>query len=343
VAFLSVAVVASGCTTSVQSNAPWPTGSHLTDPCTTGAGILCANNILNDNISAPPKPTVTPHNKLAVIFNGNGAQPAAHNKLANVLVADGFHVIALRYMSAWGTAASCPDAAALTDPDCHRTFHGEVTFGAGVPDPAGHALSMAGLVDVNLQNSTENRLLQLVKYLVANFASEGWEQYQQSTGGVCTSFNTTYNACNLNWSKVDLIGHSLGSGQALYLSKFHAVDRVVMISGPFDEYLTPTLTIAPWITEGGFATPSAKMYGFTHLREPNLLNQSAAWAALGLPGAQTSIDGNTPPYSNSHQLTTDATPGCTISQSFHNSTAQDLCTPGVYPTFAGAWQYLAAG
>jgi hypothetical protein len=344
-ACVSLAVVATGCTTTAPQNALFPTGAHLVDPCTTQAAILCSDNVLYDHIAAPPSPTVTPRHKLAIILNGTGSQPVAHNKLNNVLVADGFHVIALRYMSAFGSAGSCPVAFAGIDPDCHRRMRGEVTFGAGVPDPQGNAYDLVGSVDVNLANSTENRILQLVRYMVATFPAEGWEQYQRSTGGVCSSMNATYGACNVDWSKIVLVGHSLGAGQALYLSKFHLVNRLVMLSGPFDEYLTPALTLAPWITGGGFATPAASMYGFTHLLEPNYPNQSAAWTALGVLGPQVTVDGNVVPYAFSHQLTTNAMAGCTFEDAYHNSTAQDLCTPGpTYPPdFATAWKYLAEG
>jgi len=98
-----------------------------------------------------------------------------------------------------------------------------------------------------------------------------------------------------------------GTGQVVYLSKFHLINRVMMLSGPFDEYFTPLLTLAPWITGGGFATPAPSMYGFTHVRDPS---RSAAWTAPGVPGPQVTVDANFVPYVFSHRLTTSASPAC---------------------------------
>lgn len=339
---VSVAVVATGCTAPFQQAGTLPVGAHAINPCTTQALIQCTSAASTGHVAAPPVGTA--HNKLAIILNDTAAPPLGTNKLSNILLNDGFHLIALRYLNANGVRESCPDANALSDPDCHRRFRHEVNFGAGVADPLGVVRDLAGPVNVSLENSTENRILQLVQYLVTNFPTEGWEQFQLSSGGVCLLPNPTYGACNLNWTKIVLVGVGLGAGHALYLSKFFPLDRLDMIAGPFDEYLTPTLTVAPWITDGGFVTPAASMYGFTHLRDPNLPNHSAAWTSLGVPGPQTTIDGAFPPYGGSHQLTTDAAPGCQFSTSFHESAAQDACTPGTsFPTFAAAWQYLAAG
>jgi len=309
------------------------------NPCTPGSGITC--DAVFGNIVAPP--TIIASNTLAVVFNGAGAQPLAYTKLLGTLAGIGMHTIGLRYSSASGTADACPVANASTDPDCHRRFRGELTFGQNVADPNGYQADLVGM-NVSQANSVMNRLLTLVEYLRTSYPSENWGQFQRrDSGGICSTTNTTYGVCELDWSKVVPVGHSLGAGVALYLSKFKAVDRLGMISGPFDEYVVgPTLTVAPWIAEGGFATPSSNMFGLTHTLEPNAAAQSAAWDALAMAGPQVSVDGNITPYGGAQQLTTSLTPSCNgLTGARHNSTAQDLCTPE--NALAAAWSTMAAG
>ena len=60
----------------------------------------------------------------------------------------------------------------------------------------------------------------------------------------------------------------------------------------------------------------------------------AAWRAL--------LDGASAPYGGAHQLSTAITPACPFdSVQKHNSTAQDLCTPGSPPVLGPAWKFLA--
>jgi len=320
--------------------APPPSGDlgRNVNPCVTQAAIAC--DPITGHLIAGPQGT--PRDQLALVLNGAQAAPAGYQKLVNELSAAGFNVAAVRFSSSIGTTAACPNTNAASDPDCHRDFRGELAFGAGVLDPLGDTHDN-GVVNVNSNNSLVNRILQLVEYLAGTFPNENWRQFQNQINGICNSVAPAYGACDLDWSKVVLVGHSLGSGEALFLSKFHDVARVAMISGPYDQYFDgPTITVAPWIAEGGYATSTAKMFGFTHTQEPNIAGQSAAWDALGLPGPQVSIDSNSTPYGNAQQLTTTATPACPLdTNGKHNSTGQDACTPGGPPTFAPVWRYMA--
>jgi len=315
-----------------------PSTTHFINPCATQAGITCDS--VTGHMASRPTGAAT-LNKLAIVFNGSGAQPLGYSKLQSTLAAAGFHVIGLRYASSTGTGAACPQANALADPDCHRSFRSELTFGEGVNDPSGTPYNSPA-VSIDLKNSVSNRLYQLVQALIGSYPTEGWEQYQQRTGPVCNTVNTTYGACELDWSKVVVVGHSLGAGEALYLSKFRNAARVSMVSGPFDEYNDGvTITVAPWIAEGGFATSPSKMFGLTHLGENNYAAQSAAWTTLGMAVPQVSVDSNLPPYGASQQLTTNQTPAClTDPTPKHNSTGQDLCVPGP-PYLATAWKFMA--
>ncbi len=334
VAMLGVAL------SSCQTPTGPPSASHSINPCTTGTGISC--DTLQTHIVTPP--TSTSRHRLVLFFNGSGAQPLGYSKLLGGLSAAGYHTIGVRYSSGTGTGAACPLGNATLDPDCHRAFRAETVFGELVPDPTSAAYD-SPTISVDAANSVENRVLRLVEHLRVAFPSEDWGQFQQRSGATCTSVDPTYGVCDLDWSKVVLMGHSLGAGVALYAAKFHDVDRVGMISGPFDEYDDGvTITVAPWITEGGFATPASDMYGLSHTGENNHAAQTAAWNALGMGVPQVSVDTGTAPWGGAHQLTTSGQPACLADAvPKHNSTAQDLCTPGSPPSLTSAWVTLAGG
>jgi hypothetical protein len=315
-----------------------PANSTTVNPCTTDAAIACDPTY--GHIIAHP--VGTPKNKLVVFMHGAGSQPYSYQKVQSILNGNGFHVVNLR-IPGTSTAGACPYEVV---PDCHRVFRGETTFGENVADPASNGYDHPAIT-VDNGNSVMNRLLALLDYLNATYPTAGWAQYQVRDGsGACTSTNTTYDACNPVWSKIVLMGHSLGAGEALYLSKFYSVDRVGMLAGPYDEYVDyeaapPAVTVAPWITEGGFATPASKMYGLVHQEEGNYIGVQTAWDALGMAGPPFLSDYQTPPYSGSHQLTTDLTPLCTGSTQKHLAVAVDLCTPGDIPFLYQPWLWLA--
>jgi len=330
------AVALTGCPTQPSGGGGGGAPGFQVDPCVTGPGIAC-------DAGAPHEvglPVGIPNGRLVVFFHGSGASPQSYGAIRGTLQSAGSSVLMLRYKGATGTGVACPWSVATTDPDCHRKFRGESVYGEGVADPAGQSYDSPA-VSISGADSVANRLLRVVDWVVTNKPTFGWDAFQQRDGtGVCTSYSS-YGPCDLDWSKVALTGHSLGAGIALYLSKFHPVARVGMISGPFDEF-GPAITVAPWISEGGFATPATAMYGLQHVGENNVPYTEAAWSAVGLSGPAASVDGVSAPYGGSHQLTTAVNPTCPFdSVQKHNSTAQDLCTPGSPPSLAPAWRFLS--
>lgn len=286
-------------------------------------------------------PATAARGKLVVLFNGTGAGPLALQSLGNSLADDGYHVIGLRYESGVGTLDACPDSVVDTDPECHRNFRSEVVFGAGVLDPSGTAHDQAGL-DVSAANSVVNRLLKLVEYLRTTQPAAGWETFQQRVEGTCTTVNTTYGACELDWPDVVTGGHSQGAGVALYLAKFMPLDRVMMLSGPFDVFDNETDTVAPWITEAPLQVPSSRIGMLSHEGDPAIARMRAVADALALPGVETNVTTEGRPYGGSLRLLTDVVPPCLLdSAPKHNSTATDACSPpGAH---ADAWRYLVRG
>jgi hypothetical protein len=66
---------------------------------------------------------------------------------------------------------------------------------------------------------------------------------------------------------------------------------------------------------------------------------------MGFTGPAVSIDSNQPPYSNSHTITTTATPATSVLFPDHNVTCLDSYVPknntgGPAVNFDKAWEYL---
>jgi hypothetical protein len=282
-------------------------------------------------------PQTTPRGALAVVLHGTTATPAAHLEMADALRYDGYHVILLRYSAQVGTTSACPDSVATTDPDCHRSFRNEVTFGAGVPNPSGSAYDHP-TANVSAANSVMNRLLKLVEYMKVVSPAGGWDQFQLATGGTCDTVNANYGACELDWSKVAALGHSQGAGVALMMGKHLALRAVGMTSGSYDAFFNgATATAAPWTSEGGFAVPAGKIRTLMHSADYGAARIRAVADALGVPGPEVSAR-NTP-FPTNRLLTSEASACPLDGAPGHNSTAVDLCTPGY--GYTEAWRFLA--
>lgn len=284
-------------------------------------------------------PTGTARGALAVILHGTGAGTTGYSELTSVLRADGYHVIVLRYSAALSTQAACPDSEQGTFADCHRVLRSETVFGAGVADPEGAAFDHP-LAQVPAADSVMNRLLKLVEHMTVVAPSAGWDQFQDSTAGTCDNPNVTYGACNLEWSKVSLIGHSQGAGVALYASKFLALRSVGLLSGSYDAFQTgPSSAIAaPWITEAGFATPVSSIRLLRHSADGGTARILAVADAVGIAGPE--VDATAAPFAGNRLVTSVGSTCPWDSAPSHNSTAFDLCAPdGLY---ADAWRALAS-
>lgn len=310
------------------------------DPCQTDRAMMCASTGNGTHVPhlvfVPDHPAASP--RLAVFFPGTGGRPSDYLPVGQTLARQGWFVIGLEYTTSIPTESACPNAAYRSDPDCFRRFRAESVFGKNVPDPGGHAYDYAG-THITKADSVMNRLLKLIAYLHAHpaLAGTGWGQFLDLHNGTCASYNTTYGACNPDWSRLALGGHSQGAGVALYLSMFYTVDRVAMLSGPEDAYPLATKTVvAPWIVKGRFATPAGRMYGFTHTADPFYRRQTSVWAALGLPGAITR-DTSAHLSTNSHRIVTSIAPSCPQfgALAAHLATSVTGCVD--LPAYAAVW------
>lgn len=339
VAVVMVATVLGGC-----QPAPGPGGGNSTglfqfDPAATDPRIQ--SEPLFPSFSY--NPAGVPRGKLVVLFNGTGAGPLALARMGQVLAADGYHVIGLRYRSDVGTLAACPDSQRATNPECHRQFRGEIVHGVGVPDPDGASFNHPS-VNVAAPNSVVSRLIHHVEYLHARFPTFDWGRFQQRAGGDCTRTSAAYGGCELRWEHIVAMGHSQGAGVALYLGRHYPLDRVAMLSGAYDAFGDGSggYVPAPWVDEGRFAVPVGAIATFSHTGDPAIGIHRAVADAVGIPGPEVSTSQTPRPFNSRARLVTSAQPACPFDTAqTHNSTATDLCAP------AGAhddvWRYLASG
>ena len=337
VAMLAAAACTSTPATGSGTGGP---GQRAVDPRLTDPGL--ASELIFQNITQAPSGTL--RNKLVLVYHGTGANPQAHTELVNALATDGYHVAAVRYNAVLSATGGCPDVTQADDPDCHQNLRSETVFGQGVADPEGHAFDHE-LLNITRTSSAMNRTLKLVNYMATTYPAEGWGQYLvRDANGNCASFNATYDTCNLDWTKVVLVGHSQGGSVALYMSSFYPVNRVGMLSGAYDAWDNGngTLTTANWVVARKAKIPTARVIEFVHTKDVGLTRIRAVEKTLGLSGTEVNVASAARPWGYSQRLITTITPTCPLDASqAHNATAQDLCAPD--GQFVPVWRYVAGG
>lgn len=148
-------------------------------------------------------------------------------------------------------------------------------------------------VNIPKPDSIAERSFQFVRYLATHHPEGNWQQFLNAAGD------------ELRWAEsVILSGISHGSTTAARFAKHQEVSRVVLFSGPRDQY-------DAW---QGFpsATPPDRYYAFSHTLDggwPSHYHRS--WKMLGLEahGSLHTVDGSNPPYANSRTLISSADVG----------------------------------
>ena len=139
-------------------------------------------------------------------------------------------------------------------------------------------------------DSIMGRSLAFVKWLDRENPQGNWRQFLAPGGR------------DLIWEKVILSGISHGSTTAARMAKEVRVDRVVMFSGPRDQFEV-------WQALPS-ATPPNRYFGFTHVLDEGWKNDHypRSWQLLGLQdfGPLVDVDMSPPPYGNSRRLITRA-------------------------------------
>lgn len=146
------------------------------------------------------------------------------------------------------------------------------------------------LVDIPQPDGMTERSLQFVKWLAKNHPQGKWGQFLTPAGD------------DLRWERVIVAGISHGSTTAARFAKHQKVGRVVMFSGPRDQFET-------W---HGFpsATPSNRYFGFTHVLDGGWTGDHycRSWEMLGMSefGPLVDVEKTAPPFENSRRLITES-------------------------------------
>lgn len=270
-------------------------------------------------------PGLKTRDQLFLFLPGTGADPATYSTaIVKQAAANGFDTVSLSYPSTFAPTL----CAKSTDPACYVRIREQILTG-GSADPR---------AAVSAADSLQNRLVKLLQYLDPRYPAQGWGRFLDGSSP--------------RWSAIRLAGHSQGASMTAFIAMQHEVARATLFSGPTDVSPHGALSGPPYWVAGGGATPAAKYYAFTHLRDESGVDFFATWTALGLKGAASPvlIDDNQTPFRHAHVLVTNAPaapiaprPGPETTLTFHLIVAGSRLlplTPSGQPVFAPAWQYL---
>jgi hypothetical protein len=241
--------------------------------------------------------------QLFVLLPASPVSPNDYRLVGEYAAVAGLYSIGLPYVNGRSVNTVCANS---TDAACHAHVRQAQWAGGDVP------LAVPA-VSISSTDSIQNRLAKTLAYLHATYPTAGWGQFLDTNGRVL-------------WSSVRVGGHGEGGAEAAYIATQTAVVQACMLSAPGDVVGTAP---AAWITAATTtsATPGAQFRGFTHLQDATtpFATLQAAWAALGLTGTATTVDGATAPYGGSHQLTTHL--AMAAGTDYHAVTALDLAVP----------------
>lgn len=255
-----------------------------------------------------------PRGQLLLFLPGTGATTHDQEEFGRTAAGLGYHVVYLMYPNDV-PAAVCQDD---EDEGCFEKFRREIIAGGDL-DPR---------VAVDRANSIENRFLRLLRWLAANRAEEGWQNFLAEDGVV--------------WSNIVLAGHSQGGGHAQLMAKDHAVARVVVLGSPKD-YDRRHGRPAAWY--GGGATPARRMFAFVHEQDTQAVSYSEQMENLRASGLTAVADSDqlAPPYDHAQVLTTNQ-PGLPVNSALaHLGLVFDFMLPrgpGGELIYQPVWTYM---
>lgn len=260
-------------------------------------------------------PSANARNQLLVFLTGTGAKTTlASQEFSRTAAALGYHVIDLMYPNAV-PATICWQAPSA---DCFGAFRREIVTGA----------DSSPLIQVSREESIENRLLQVLRFLAARQPQGGWGQFLQGNTAIA-------------WEKVALAGQSQGGGHAAWMARERRVARVIMLGAPKDFHRRLGRP-ASWYGPG--QTPAERMFAFVHERDEqgcSFAQQLEIFRTMGLPGEPVVVDDARPPYGDSHRLVTRYADGQLSSKEAHVTVISPrLRGRDGQPLFKAVWTYM---
>lgn len=215
---------------------------------------------------------VAPQGKLVIwLMAHNGA-------LFDHITSYGHHVIQVHYANGWfgklyGNKPPADDLF-LSKVRLEAATGKDFSEAVAIPEPDGMM----------------ERAFQFVTWLAKKNPQAHWEGF------------LTPDRKGLRWDRVIISGASHGSTTAARFAKYQKVDRVVMFSGPRDQFEV-------W-QKLPSATPENRYFGFTHTLDDGWKNDHycRSWELLGMNafGPVTDVDQTKAPYGNSRRLVTSA-------------------------------------
>jgi len=202
-----------------------------------------------------------------------------HNpQLFERLTGYGFHAIQVHYANGWfGKLYAGP-------PPADDLFLSKVRLEAAT----GRDFSDA--VAIPAPDSIMGRSHRFVQWLHREHPQGGWGRFLSA------------DRRELRWDRVILSGISHGATTAARMAKHVEVDRVVMFSGPRDQF-------ERWQSLPS-ATPPQRFFGFTHVLDEGWTRDHycRSWQLLGLHrfGPVVDVDRVAPPYGDTRRLVTAA-------------------------------------
>lgn len=199
-----------------------------------------------------------------------------NKELFDRLAGYGLHSIQVHYANGWfGKLYSGP-------PPRDEFFLSNIRLEAATGVDASKA------VDIPKPDSIAERSYQFVKWLDRENPAGGWKQFLTRDGK------------SLQWDKVILAGISHGSTTAARMAKQVRVDRVVLFSGPRDNFET-------W-QKLPSATPANRIFAFSHVLDDGWIGDHyrRSWQLMDLQkcGPIVTVDESAPPFGNTRRLIT---------------------------------------
>lgn len=322
---LALVLALSGCggggstSTSTPIPPPVPSGSieREISPVTIDPRVDTATE---PHVAISPATNVPAANRLFVFLSGTGGTPENYRLILRAGAALGYHTIGINYPNAEAVGVLCANS---DDPNCYWDVRREVITGS----------DSSPMVNVNVPNAIVTRLTEAIAFLQQNYPNEGWGQYLAGNA--------------IDWSKINIAGHSQGGGHAGVMTKLYAMNRACYFASPPDFSLHFNAP-ATWTGKSDL-TATSRQYGFTHLQDPLVpySELSLIWQQMGLNafGAARSADLGVASLGSVHMVTTNATPADNgpSASPYHGVTVQDNVTPldaNGEPAFAPIWKYL---
>ncbi len=236
-----------------------------------------------------------------------GATSPPDRTMSLYLASLGFHVLAPHYSNAYGLNTICPPN---PDPDCHRLGRQEAFEGQ----------DLSPFIQISRGNSIEERVARMLQHLAVDMPEGDWGFFLRGDLP--------------RWERITISGTSHGASTAGLIGKIRRTERVVMLSGPFDNIGGVP---AAW-TRREPLTPVGRFFSFSHTADSQFTFHMANQEAMGLIGEPTSVDNGPPEGCGSHRLITSA-----ASPDGHSSTKAGGSSPknpdGSFQ-FDPVWRYL---